>query len=120
MSDLLLFPLPDPTGKKASKAKPADVVVNRVNREIAKRRYYLHKQIPKDAPFKIDADNRRILTNYAGHFDELPKGRLRWVLGQLIGMGYELRYTALSPDELKALERHKPDEEKEKLNKEPG
>jgi hypothetical protein len=82
-----LFDVPA-TGVIKSKKKPADVKINRVNRELAGRRYYLHKQL--DSNFEVIAQKRKIITGYASFLD-IPQGQ-RYYISQLLQMGYEIQY----------------------------
>jgi hypothetical protein len=86
----VLFEVPI-TGKKQSKAKPANVNINRINRKIAKRRYYLHKCLTSE--FVLDAVAREIKAPYNA-FDEIPIGP-RYYIGQLLRLGYKIQYKLL-------------------------
>ncbi|MHB8209117.1 hypothetical protein [Mucilaginibacter sp.] len=88
MDTLLLFQLPDALDRKPSKAKPADIKINRVNRELAKRRYYLHKQLTEE--FELNAAKRIIKAPYQS-FEEIPIGQ-RYYIGQLLALDYKIQY----------------------------
>lgn len=77
------------TGKKSHNRKPADVIINRVNREVAKNRYWYHKNLPKEQ-FKVKGSKRLIITTYKTFLD-IPVG-VRWYVSQLIDMNYNVQY----------------------------
>jgi len=78
------------TGTRATKSKPADVIINRINRKVARRRYYLHKQLKEFDEFTLFAAERRIKCQYQSFMD-IPVGP-RWYVSQLIKMGYEIQF----------------------------
>lgn len=84
---LLLIDIPV-TGHKASKAKPADIEINRVNRRLAKRRYYWHKQLTNE--FIVFASIREIKAPYKC-FTDIPVGP-RYAIGKLLKLGYIIQY----------------------------
>jgi hypothetical protein len=86
-----LFDIPA-TGKKISRRRPVDLKVNKVNKDVAKRRYYLHKQLDKKM-FKIDGAKRHIDTDYTS-FENIPVGD-RYYIGQLIELRYSVQYKIL-------------------------
>lgn len=84
----VLFDVPV-TGKKSNKRKPADLKINRINREVAKDRYWWHKNLPK-TEFKVYASKRLIITSYKTFLD-IPVG-VRWYVSQLIDIRYNVQY----------------------------
>ncbi|WP_432328886.1 hypothetical protein ACRQ5D_10780 [Mucilaginibacter sp. P25] len=84
----LLFNVPEKLIFKANKKKPAELEINRINRKVARRRYYLHKQLPDD--FTVFAAGRRIKCEYQSFMD-IPVGP-RWYVSELIKMGYEIQF----------------------------
>ena len=84
----VLFDVPI-TGVKASKKKDPDLKINRINREVAKDRYWYHKNLPKDK-FSIQGSKRIIKTIYKS-FMEIPVGERYWV-NQLIKLNYNVQY----------------------------
>lgn len=88
---ILLIDIPA-TGKKASKAKPSDVLINRVNRQLAKRRYYLHKQLDKTM-FSIDVVKREIRAPGFKCFTDIPPGaHHHGAVNELLKLGYKIQY----------------------------
>jgi hypothetical protein len=83
----VLFDVPV-TGVKASKKKAAGLKINRINREIAKDRYWYHKCL--DENFTVNGAKRHIKTTYKA-FIEIPKGQ-RYYINQLIKLGYNVQY----------------------------
>lgn len=66
------------------------MIINRVNRQIAKRRYYLHKQLDREL-FTLDKVTREIQAPGFRHFTDIPVGQ-RYYIGQLLELGYKIQY----------------------------
>jgi hypothetical protein len=78
------------TGKKVSKRKAPSVPVIKVNHELAKKRYYLHRRLK--GIFPIDGTKREIDVKHYRSLKEIPVGP-RWYVKQLIKLGYNVQLT---------------------------
>ena len=86
-----LFDVPA-TGEKINRRRPVELKTNKVNKTVAKKRYYLHRRLDATM-FKIDGAARHIDSDYTS-FEAVPVGQ-RYYIGQLIALGYNVQYKIL-------------------------
>ncbi len=91
--DLTLFDVPA-TGKKRTMPYASTREKLKVDRELARRRYYLHRQI-QDL-FNIEVNGAKRTINIAPYktFADIPVG-YRFYVGQLMKMGYNIQFEIL-------------------------
>lgn len=77
-----------PTGKVVSKRKSPAINRIKVDHEIAKKRYYLHRRINKRYP--LDGAKRVLELPYAS-FDTIPKKDQKYIT-KLIALGYNIQF----------------------------
>lgn len=101
MTQLQLFPVPG-GGKKKTTAGIS--TRPKVNRKLAKKRYYLHKQLSDE--FNLQGADRIIDAPYRA-FTDIPVGQ-RYYIGQLIELGYQVPIKLYSEEEMNSMKRDEP------------
>jgi hypothetical protein len=87
MTQPVLFDVPA-TGRKTSKRKAPSVQTIKVNHQLAKKRYYLHRRL-KDV-FPIDGAKRIIDVKPYKRLRDIPVGP-RYYVAELLKLGYTIQ-----------------------------